>query len=346
MNKRERFINFLNNKPVDRVPIAFYHHYLNDMMLYNMNQGLTNKKLYEKNIEGHKLSRQKFDPDVVKIMNDSLMIMPLDVSGIKKPEDLIKIKPQAADSKWADLSINLAKKVKEIYADTDAPVFFTSFGPSYIMRSNFARIGNLMAGTRFFESKILKFMQENPEAVKELAINLSKGVVEFNQRLFDEAKIDGIYFSVNNQNNFFASQVYRDVITPGDRMILEHANSLSSMNLFHICGYRGKANDLNTFKDYEAAAYNWAVHAEGVSLSEGKRFFDGKPVFGGFEQAGVIAKGDRQQIEKEVFKILDDSGQIGVMLGADCTVPTNFDDSRLNWVREACEKYAEKASFN
>ncbi|MDO5033735.1 MAG: uroporphyrinogen decarboxylase family protein [Eubacteriales bacterium] len=343
MDKRQRFENFLNNEPVDRVPIAFYHHYLGNMMLYNMNQGLSKPKLYEENIAGHRVSKQKYDPDLVKIMNDSLMIMPLDISGVRKVEDLSKVKPQAVDSRWADLSIELAKRVKEIYADTDAPVFYTSFGPAYIMRANFARIGNLMAGTRFFEPKILKFMEENPAAVGELAMNLSKGVAAFNQRLFEEAKIDGIYYSVNNQNDFFSKENYRKYITPGDKLILAEANRVSEMNLLHVCGYRGKANDLTTFADYEAAAYNWAVHAEGVSLSEGKKLFGGKPVFGGFEQAAVIAKGSREEITQEVYKILNESGQIGIMLGADCTVPTNFDDARLNWVREACESYVERA---
>ena len=27
MTKRERFMNFLENKPVDRVPVAFFHHF-------------------------------------------------------------------------------------------------------------------------------------------------------------------------------------------------------------------------------------------------------------------------------------------------------------------------------
>ncbi|MDO5027002.1 MAG: uroporphyrinogen decarboxylase family protein [Tissierellia bacterium] len=341
MDKRERFMNFLNNKAVDRVPVAFYHHYLNDLMLYNMNQGLTNQRIFEKNIEGHRISRNKFDPDVIKIMNDSLMIMPLDISMVKNADDLLKVRAQAVDSKWANRSINLAKRVKEIYADSDAPIFFTSFGPAYIIRSNFARIGNLMAGSRFFEPRILKFMEENPLAVKDLVMKVSKAVVDFNKRLFEEAKIDGIYFSVNNQNSFFSNDTYREIITPGDKLILDQANLLSDMNLLHICGYRGKANDLSTFKDYPAAAYNWAVHAEGVSLSEGKKIFNGKPVFGGFDQAGIIAKGSKEEIEKEVFRILDESGQIGIMLGADCTLPTSFDDLKLNWLVEASKKYAK-----
>ena len=27
MTKRERFMNFLENNPVDRVPVAFFHHF-------------------------------------------------------------------------------------------------------------------------------------------------------------------------------------------------------------------------------------------------------------------------------------------------------------------------------
>ena len=35
------------------------------------------------------------------------------------------------------------------------------------------------------------------------------------------------------------------------------------------------------------------------------------------------------------------AGQTGIMLGADCTVPTDIDDTRLEWVRQAAVKYAE-----
>lgn len=343
MNKRERFLHFLKNEPVDRVPIAFYHHFLGNKMLYNMNQALTSEKLFRENIEGHRRSREKFDPDIVKIMNDSLMMMPLqNIEKVRTKEDLLKLKAQEVDSKWADMSVELIKAVKEIYNDTDAPIFYTSFGPAYIMRSNLARIGNLMAGTRFFENKILKFVESDEDLVAEVVKNISKGIADFNKRLFEETKIDGIYFSVNNQNEFFENHTYRKIFTPGDKLILESANKFGNVNILHICGYRGKANDLHTFKDYDAAVFNWAVHAEGVSLKEGKKFFNGKPVFGGFSQNGIIANGTKEEIFNEVYRILDESGTIGIMIGADCTVPTNFDDTRQNIVRVACEKYEEE----
>ena len=63
-------------------------------------------------------------------------------------------------------------------------------------------------------------------------------------------------------------------------------------------------------------------------------------MFGGFEQATVIYTGTREEIEEFTYSILDEAGQVGVMIGADCTVPTDIDDTRLDWVREACKKYA------
>ena len=79
MTKRERFEKFLHNEPVDRVPVALFHHFCSEAEWL---KGLENKEAFEHNIEGHRKARAIFDPDVIKIMNDSLMIMPLDVSFV------------------------------------------------------------------------------------------------------------------------------------------------------------------------------------------------------------------------------------------------------------------------
>ena len=171
---------------------------------------------------------------------------------------------------------------------------------------------------------------------------LSEGIIQLNQLLLTQGGVDGIYLSVNNQCGFFPDDIYLSHIAPWDKAVLAAANELSSMNLLHICGFAGRANNLNLFTGFEAAAYNWAVHAEGVSLAEGKKLFGGKPVFGGFEQDGVIYTGSWEEVEKATFRILEDCGQTGIMLGADCTVPTDIDDHRLEWVRQAAIAFANK----
>ena len=337
MTKRERFMNFLANKPVDRVPVAFFHHFCS---FDDFGKGVDNDAILEQNIEGHRRALAAFDPDVAKIMNDSLMLMPVDASFVKTPADLYKVEPISMSSKFVQRTLELTKRVREIYSKSEAPVYATGFSPSLVLRNSLS-VGGL-PGAGGDEAVLTRLVQEDPEAVSAAVKTLSEGIIELNQLLLNEGGVDGIYLSVNNQCGFFSDEIYRKYIAPWDRAVLEQANQLSSMNLLHICGFAGRANNLKLFTDFDAAAYNWAVHAEGVSLSEGKKLFGGKPVFGGFEQAGVIYTGTPEEVETATFQILQESGQVGIMLGADCTVPTDIDDHRLDWVRQAAIKFAKQ----
>ena len=65
---------------------------------------------------------------------------------------------------------------------------------------------------------------------------------------------------------------------------------------------------------------------------------------GGFDnrKEGLLYSGTREAIEKEVDRLLTETGSTGVVFGADCTVPSDIDHERLIWVREALEKHAKK----
>lgn len=338
MTKRERFLNFLENKPVDRVPVAFFRHF---SPVDEWFRGLESEEIFQKNIESHRTSRKVFDPDIVKIMNDSLMFMPVDTSFVEKPSDLRKIEPPTYGSPWFEKSRELTDRVLDIYADSDAPSFATGFAPFHLLRTSLS--GLLRDVVPEGKPKMVSFLEEDPESVVEAFKIMGESIKSLNTMLVKECGVDGLYFSVNNRAHYIPDDLYAKYITPTEVEIIEHANSLSNMNLLHICGNFGQANNLDLFKDYQAAAINWAVHAEGVSLGEGKKnLFGGKPVFGGFDQRGVLYKGSHEEVEAATFKILDEVGQIGVMLGADCTVPMDIDENRLEWVRQAAIKYAEQ----
>ena len=334
MNKRERFMNYLANKPVDRVPVAFFHHFTEASEWF---KGLQSEEIFEKNIAGHGKSREVFDPDVIKIMNDSLMMMPVDCSFVKEPKDLLHLKPPRKGSKFVEKTKELTLRSMEFYKGSEAPLYATGFSPVMVLRAN---LTGLIAGPG--KPLLVEFLEEDPDSVVAALDIIAEAIMELNEMLVKECGVDGIYFSVNNQSHYVPDDLYLKYITASDKKVMNHANTLSDINLLHICGYQGRANNLELFKDYEAAAINWAVHAEGVTLSEGKKLFGGKPVFGGFEQATVIYKGTREEVEEFTWKILDEAGQVGIMIGADCTVPTDIDDNRLEWVRQACVKYAAK----
>ncbi len=335
MNKRERFENFLNNKPVDRVPIAFFHHFTT---YAEWMTGLEDPDVFERNIVGHKKSLEVFDPDVIKVMNDSLMIMVVDVSGVKKASDLANIVPPAMDSLWMQKSKELTIRVLEYYKGNEAPKYVTGFSPFMILRTSFDQIFRGEDN----RTKLLNYFNEDKEAFLKALDIIADTIIDLNTMLVKECGAEGIYFSVNNQAHYFPDEIYKEYIAPSDKKVIAHANSLSNINLLHICGYAGRANNLEIFKDYDIPGINWAVHAEGVSLSEGKKLFGGKAVFGGFEQDTVIYTGTREEVEAFTYGILDEAGQIGIMIGDDCTVPRDIDDNRLEWVRQACIKYARE----
>ena len=338
MTRRERFLAFLANKPVDRVPVAFFHHFCRPG---DFNQGTENNEAFERNVEGHRISRKIFDPDVAKVMTDTLMLLPVDFSFVEKAADLRKVEPPAMNSKFVQKTIELTKRVREIYADSDAPLLATSFSPFTVMRFGLSDRGLL--GNGGSEARFLRYMAEDPDAVSDALAILGERIAEIDDVMMKDCGADGIYLVVNNQRQIVPPDLHRTHVAPHEIALLERANSLSPMNLLHICGGPlAVPSGLEVFRDYPVGAVNWAMEGEKIELGEGKKILGGKPVFGGFPRTGVLDKGTREEVEARVFEILDEAGQVGIMIGDDCTVPTDIDDNRLEWARQAAIRYANQ----
>lgn len=336
MNKRERFMSFLANKPVDRVPIAFFHHVCDPE---GYDKGTESEFYFEQNVEGNCRIRDRFEPDLVKVMNDSLFTPPFDLSFVKESKDLRKIEPLPENHPYNLKSMELTKRIREFYGD-EVPLYATVFSPLYVFRVLMATGG--MPGLGGNEARFLQFMGEDPESCAYALNVISEGIISLDNRMMKESGADGIYLSVNNWNGTLKNEVYRQYVTPSEKAVLDAANAIRPMNILHICGFYGMTNDLSLFRDYDAAVYNWNVHAESVGLKEGKKYFGGRPVLGGFAQSpdGVIYCGTKEEVKAETKRILYESGQTGIMLGADCTVPQDIDEHRFEWVREAATEFA------
>lgn len=170
---------------------------------------------------------------------------------------------------------------------------------------------------------------------------ISDDYAELSKALVEEAKVDGIYLSDNNIScDEVTEEAYRTIIAPYEQKILEAANRAGGENILHICGYHGFHNHLSWYREYPFLAVNWAAKVEGVSLSEGKKLFQGKAVIGGFGQTekDLIYSGTEEAIKAETRRLLDEAGRIGVVLGADCTIPRDTPVSHLKWVREAANE--------
>lgn len=182
------------------------------------------------------------------------------------------------------------------------------------------------------------FIKEDAELTKKVLDVVAGDIGILTRRLIKEAGVDGIYFSVQNlQDSRSSKEEYNQVIKPGELHILNRAISSGGTNILHICGYEGATNDITYYTDYPADVINWAVELEGVSLSEGRQLFGGKTVLGGFEntEKGLLYLGSKEAIQGKVKELLDEAGRQGVVIGADCTVPSDISSERIDWVKEA-----------
>ena len=332
-DKKELLKKVFNNEPAERIPVLFTHHYLGPDEL---NDGLNHPELLERNLAGARAFKEEFDPDLVKIMTDGFFFLPYDFKSIRKVEDLEKIQPLEEDNEWFAKSVELAKGYREIYGD-DILIFYNFFAPLTQLRSEvnrYAAKGNL------HRDVVLEFLTQDAKAVARALDVIAEDVIRLIKRVVSEGICDGIYLSVTNPNRKIPADIYSLFIAPSEKKILAAANELSEYNILHICGYEGNKNILSVYQDYDVKVVNWAVHAEQFGLKEGKKLFGGRAVIGGFDQTkdSVLYRGSKEEIEAYVEKLIEDVGKVGVVVGADCTVPADISVERINWARNKAKE--------
>ena len=113
---------------------------------------------------------------------------------------------------------------------------------------------------------------------------ISEDAITLVKALIQEAGCDGIYYCVQNAETFrFTSEEYHKFVEPYDLKVLDYANSISKYNILHCCGWSGDKNRVEVWKNYKAAAVNWAVYVEDMDLNVGRDFFNANCVLGGFD---------------------------------------------------------------
>ena len=205
-----------------------------------------------------------------------------------------------------------------------------------VLYNVFAPFSSIRFGTS--DELVMRHLREDPKAIEYALDVIAQDNALLCEKLITEAGIDGVYYCVQGgEKNRFTPDEYRRYITPSDLKVLEHANRFSGYNVLHCCGWAGIPNNLEVWRDYPAAAINWACFIENMGLCEGKEFFGGKCVLGGFDNraTGLMYNGTREEIQEFTRELVQRSGSTGVMLGADCTLPATVDVNHIQWVVDA-----------
>ncbi|MBQ7775965.1 MAG: hypothetical protein IJ379_08585 [Lachnospiraceae bacterium] len=320
MSKRELVLKAFNNEAVERVPVGFWFHFAADAFFDS------SKETVRRNIAGHQKYVDEFQPDFLKLMSDGFFGYPNEaLKKLQSAADLDKIETEDV-SAWIQGQMDLVKELTKRFKE-QVLSFYNIFAPATYLSFLLEAGGNALT--------VEQLAKENPEGLAKVLSKIAKDVAKLSVRVITEGGVDGIYLSVRNIDGLKKAE-YLKYIAPDELSILEAVNQVSDYNILHICGYEGHRNDLSTYVDYPAKVINWAVTVEQVSLQEGKKLFGGRAVIGGFDNTtnGILYKGSREEIEAETQRLLQEAGQRGVILGADCTIPSDTPLEHLNWVRD------------
>ncbi len=324
MSNREIVLKAFNNEEVGRVPVGFWFHFV---VGDEFNQGAYRDEIIQKNIAGHKKFVNDFQPDFVKLMSDGFFAYPNNaLANAASMRELKNLEPIGEHHPWIEKQVRLVKELTDAFGK-DTPTFFNIFAPATYVKF-------LLRGSEK-KTTLEDYYKEDPIGLKHVLDVIAEDIKVLSRRVITEGKADGIYVSVQNIPEIKKTD-YLKIIAPSERTVLEEANKVSAYNILHICGFEGARNDLSLYVDYPAKAVNWAVTIENVSLEEGKKLFGGRAVIGGFANTvnDILYKGSREEIESVTEQLISKAGKKGIILGADCTIPSDIELNRLDWVRK------------
>ena len=327
-SKRELVLKAFRGEPVDRVPVGFWHHFTNeDEWLV----GFGNQAIIEKNLAGHQAFLAEVEPDFIKLMSDGYFAYPNErLKKVQSIKELADIEPLGADHPWISEQVELVQKIKANFTE-DLVAIYNIFAPVTYFKW---LVGKVAGG----DDIIADFLAEDAALTKRVLDVIAKDIAALTERIIKEAGADGIYLSVQSiQDARVSAEDYKAFIAPSELAVLEAANAAGGVNILHICGYEGARNDVHLFTDYPAQVINWAVGPEGISLAEGRKLFGGRTVLGGFENGkeGLLYTGSQAVIQDETKRLIAEAGKVALIIGADCTIPSDIEAERIQWVRQA-----------
>ena len=313
MNKRERVTAAFKGQETDHVAVCMWKHvppaYWADDDAFAAYQA---KFLHDTDVDFMKLSGDKYFGWPAPILQE-----------IENPANLYQMKPLGPNHPYIRGQIERTKKVMKALGG-ECPAIYLIFSPlSYI---------RLQIGY----PKMMRFIRENPEAMKYACRAVAEDVKLLVQGIIQESGADGIFFSAQSgEVNRFTAEEYADWVAPSDKTVLDFANTLSDMNAIHFCAWEEVPNRLSVWKDYKAPVVSWSRYIDIMDIQEAKKHF-GCTVWGGFDNrpGSFLYTADRPAIEREVEALIAQGGKSGYILGADCSIHDELPEEKIRWIVE------------
>jgi len=307
MNKIERVRAALNGQEPDRVPASFWFHF-----------PPKGKVRGKESVKAHLDYYRNSGIDFLKIMNEHPYQVNID---IKNPSDWRKIKPAPLESDFYQEQLDEIKMITDELGD-ECLTSTTIFNP-------------FSSGNHASRKLVTAHLKADPESVNIGLGTIAESLAEFSVACI-EAGADGIYFAAQGgEEDRFEEQAFLEFIKPHDLTVLDAVKEKGEMNITHICGDNIR---LHLYANYPGDVINWAATAKyNIPLTAGKKLFN-RTILGGMDNQGVLVDGPVEDIQQKVYDIIEDFGTRNLIIGADCTLPSDINIDHIRAVIDAAKK--------
>lgn len=338
-NIHDDLIKAFNNQEESAIPLSVWHHFTPNEHV----QADDNQYFVDADITNEPKFVESVDSDFVKLMNDGFFTYNLNnVENSNDIDSLKSITEIDKDNIWlTSQSKILREQIKSL--DSDKIKFSNVFSAitlfKWILIADQPDVDVEIANGKFAD-----LYEKNPKVVIH-ALEVINEDIKKQIKVGHDAGVDGIFFSTQEiQDDRIDKEFFDKVQKRLDDELIEYINQNFDIGILHICGFAGAQNHLEWFVDYDLPVFNWATKFDGYSLSEGKKLFKNKVVLGGLgnTENDVLVTGNKEEIQAEIDKLLDETGTTGIIIGADCTVPRDTPDEHIRWAAEAAHTYNQR----
>lgn len=307
MTKKERVQSVIRGETPDRTPAGFWYHFPSD----DHNGSAA--------VNAHLNYLRDTDVDMLKIMNENLYRVD---SPPRTAAEWRALQPAPVTAAFYQNQLEVVRNVLDAVDDS----IYTLITIHGVFASAFHLLG--LPDERFQQKNPVEhLLADDPEALAEGFRTISESLAGFARECANSG-VDGIYYAALGGERWraFPKSTFEQAIKPADHLVLDQLADSGADLFVHIC----KPDvDFSPYADYPGDVFNWAVHANDLSLRDGYNLFQ-RPILGGFDdRSGILVEGTEAQIAAEARRLAAAHSDIPFMLGADCTLPSNLKSSRI-----------------
>lgn len=322
MTKKERVMHAVRGEEVDGIPSCFSMHFPSECA-----NG-------ENAVNAHVNFYKQTDTDILKIMNENLITCSHELHTRQDYEEFHEI---SAEQPFMRRQVDLVKRILD---ETGGECYtigtLHSVGTS-AMYHPFKPLGyGYDQSRKVFDT----WLKEEPEKMMEAMKRITDGLCQLAVK-YIEAGLDGVFVaSLGAERRFgLTREQFLNWIAPFDQMIMRTVKEAGGTCFLHVCN---RDVNLEYYRDYDERLYdvvNWGTFEVPCSMTEGREIFHQKTVMGGLaNRQGVLAAGSEEALVNTIHSIIESYGRKNFILGADCTVATEQDLSRIKLAVKTARK--------